>query len=198
MPAFAVMTAGRCPPTTHESRPARRIANAITAKFHEGWRAAPRSVRPSEMTAISPAEQAVLDHVSAAPMLEQVQAWAAVNSGSRNLDGLARLAAMLADAFSALPGHIRLIDPAPVESVSPDGVLLQVGHGRHLFLSVRSEAPVRVLLTGHMDTVFAADHPFQAQRWLDDAVLNGPGVADMKGGLAIMLAALQAVETWEG
>ncbi|EQA97945.1 hydrolase [Sphingobium baderi] len=150
------------------------------------------------MTAISPAEQAVLDHVSAAPMLEQVQAWAAVNSGSRNLDGLARLAAMLADAFSALPGHIRLIDPAPVESVSPDGVLLQVGHGRHLFLSVRSEAPVRVLLTGHMDTVFAADHPFQAQRWLDDAVLNGPGVADMKGGLAIMLAALQAVETWEG
>jgi len=131
-------------------------------------------------------------------MLEQVQAWSAVNSGSRNLDGLARMAALLADAFSALPGNIRLIDPAPVESVSPDGALLQVGHGRHLFLSVRPKAPVRVLLTGHMDTVFTADHPFQAQRWLDDHVLNGPGVADMKGGLAIMLAALQAVETWEG
>ncbi|BAV64011.1 hydrolase [Sphingobium cloacae] len=150
------------------------------------------------MTAISPAEQAVLDHASAAPMLEQVQSWSAVNSGSRNLNGLAAMAALLADAFSALPGDIRLIDPAPVDSISPDGALLQIDHGRHLLLSVRPEAPVRVLLTGHMDTVFAADHPFQTQRWLDDHVLNGPGVADMKGGIAVMLAALRAVETWEG
>ncbi len=131
-------------------------------------------------------------------MLEQVQSWSAVNSGSRNLNGLAAMAALLADAFSALPGDIRLIDPAPVDSISPDGALLQIDHGRHLLLSVRPEAPVRVLLTGHMDTVFAADHPFQTQRWLDDHVLNGPGVADMKGGIAVMLAALRAVETWEG
>ncbi|MGC4251578.1 MAG: hydrolase [Sphingobium sp.] len=150
------------------------------------------------MTAISPAEQAVLDHASAAPMLEQVQSWSTVNSGSRNLHGLAAMATLLADAFSTLPGDIRLIDPTPVESVSPDGALLHIDHGRHLLLSVRPEAPVRVLLTGHMDTVFAADHPFQTQRWLDDHVLNGPGVADMKGGLAVMLAALRAVETWEG
>jgi glutamate carboxypeptidase len=45
-----------------------------------------------------------------------------------------------------------------------------------------------------MDTVYAADHPFQETRWLGDGVLNGPGVADMKGGLAVMLAALKAVE----
>jgi glutamate carboxypeptidase len=56
------------------------------------------------------------------------------------------------------------------------------------------QASRRVLLTGHMDTVFAADHPFQACRWLDAETVNGPGTADMKGGLALMLAALHAFE----
>jgi glutamate carboxypeptidase len=51
-----------------------------------------------------------------------------------------------------------------------------------------------LLFTGHMDTVYAEDHAFQETRWLEDNVLNGPGVADMKGGIAVMLAALKAVE----
>ncbi len=46
-----------------------------------------------------------------------------------------------------------------------------------------------------MDTVFPASHPFQQQSWLDDDTLNGPGVADMKGGIAVILAALKAFET---
>ena len=45
-----------------------------------------------------------------------------------------------------------------------------------------------------MDPVFGVDHPFQGLRWLEDDVLGGPGVADMKGGIAVMLAALRAVE----
>lgn len=139
-------------------------------------------------------ERAVLDTLNHSQMLDQVQQWAAVNSGSANLSGLAKTAAMLADAFSDLPGDIQLIAPEPVEKVLADGSIETVEHGQHLLLTVRPEANTQLLFTGHMDTVFAPDHSFQEQRWLDDDTLNGPGVADMKGGIAVMLAALQAAE----
>ena len=140
-------------------------------------------------------EAAACEIAAAAPMLDQVQAWAAVNSGSRNLPGLKTMAGLLADAFSALPGPLELAPPDPVEIVAPDGSVQAIEHGAHLLVTVRPDAPVQLLFTGHYDTVFGADHPFQALRWLDDGRLNGPGTADMKGGLALMLAALKAAET---
>ena len=100
------------------------------------------------------------------------------------------MADTLADAFAALPGELALEAPAPVEAIDTQGRAIEIEHGRHLHLKVRPDAPVQLLFTGHMDTVFAADHPFQDTRWIDDGVVNGPGVADMKGGLAVMLAAL--------
>jgi glutamate carboxypeptidase len=146
------------------------------------------------MGKLSSIERTAIERASAEPMLDQVLAWVAVNSGSRNLGGLERMAELLADAFSALPGVLRLENPAPVQSVDATGKAIQIKHGRHLHLSVRPTAPVQLLFTGHMDTVFALDHPFQEARWLEDGVLNGPGAADMKGGIAVMLAALKAVE----
>jgi glutamate carboxypeptidase len=139
-------------------------------------------------------ERDIVERAAAEPMLEQVLAWAAVNSGSRNLAGLERMAELLADAFAALPGVLRLENPARVESIDSGGRTVDIRHGRHLHLTVRPTAPVQLLFTGHMDTVFAEDHAFQETRWLDDGVLNGPGVADMKGGIAVMLAALRAIE----
>jgi glutamate carboxypeptidase len=147
------------------------------------------------MPGLSTSEADVIEACAGGPMLDRVQSWAAVNSGSRNLDGLARMAALYADAFAALPGALALRDPAPVDAMKADGLLETVQHGRNLHLKVRPGAPVQLLFTGHMDTVFAADHPFQGLQWLEEGVLNGPGVADMKGGIAVMLAALNAVET---
>ena len=147
---------------------------------------------------VSSSEQETIERARAEPMLDQVLAWAAVNSGSRNLGGLAQMAELLADAFASLPGVLRLENPAPVEAIDSAGRTVEVKHGRHLHLTVRPTAPLQLLFTGHMDTVFGPDHAFQQTRWLDDGVLNGPGVADMKGGIAVMLAALKAVERSPG
>ena len=146
------------------------------------------------MGELSSTERQAVERAAAEPMLDQVLAWSAVNSGSRNLDGLKTMAALLGDAVSGLPGDVRLLDPAPVDAVDATGKPVDIAHGRNLHVKVRPDAPVQLLFTGHMDTVFGVDHAFQETQWLDDQVLNGPGVADMKGGIAVLLAALKAVE----
>lgn len=146
------------------------------------------------MTSITTADASILERAADAPMLAQVERWAAVNSGTGNLAGLKTVAGLLADAFANLPGDVRLVAPEPVESIDAAGRVNTIQRGDHLHLRVRPEAPVQLLLTGHMDTVFAADHPFQSLRWLEDGVLNGPGTADMKGGISVILAALGALE----
>ncbi|WP_448581044.1 hydrolase [Thermaurantiacus sp.] len=142
---------------------------------------------------LSPDEQRALATIDADSMLAEVLAWALVNSGSRNLDGLEEMAALLADAFAPL-GEVQWREPAPATQMLASGEVVPLAHGRNLHLTVRPQAPTRVLLTGHYDTVFGADHPFQSVCWRAPGVLNGPGVADMKGGIAVMLAALKALE----
>ena len=146
------------------------------------------------MGALSTTERDCVERAAAEPMLDHVLAWSALNSGSRNLDGLARMAKLLTDALSALPGRLELRDAAPVTGVDQSGRSFAVEHGRNILLTVRPEAAMQLLFTGHMDTVYSAEHGFQQTRWLDEQTLNGPGVADMKGGIAVMLAALKAVE----
>ncbi len=147
------------------------------------------------MHTLSASERQALETIEQPNILGQVQNWAAINSGSGNLDGLATTADLLADAFSTLPGEVTLVEPEPVDRVLSDGTVTTVTHGRHLLMTVRPECPAQLLFTGHMDTVFPVDHHFQTLRWLDNGTLNGPGVADMKGGIAVMLAALKAAES---
>ncbi len=109
--------------------------------------------------------------------------WSEINSGSDHPAGLDRMLAALRAAFhAALPA-------ASVEEVSLPGTA-----ARALRLRLRPEAPLRVLCNGHYDTVYEATHAFQKTTLLDAETLRGPGVADMKGGLVVMLAALRAFE----
>ena len=130
------------------------------------------------MSGLSTIERSAVEQAGAAPMLAWTESWTAINSGTRNLPGLARMADALAAEFSRLPGALGLIDAALADSVAADGTRQEIAHGRNLHLAVRPDAPVQILLTGHMDTVFGADHPFQSAQWLADGTLNAPGALE--------------------
>jgi glutamate carboxypeptidase len=108
--------------------------------------------------------------------------WAEINSGSGHPAGLARMADRLETALRSLTPAVRRLP------VGPDGA-------RHVLEArLRPEAPHQILCSGHYDTVYEPDSPFQNCRRLDAGRLQGPGVADMKGGLVVLLAALNAFE----
>ena len=128
-------------------------------------------------------------------MTDVLRAWCAINTGSGNLGGLAQMRDVLAEAFSvALGVEAEIVSSKPHPVVSRDGDVADRPVGDCLRFVKRPQAPVRVLLAGHMDTVFPADHPFQNDRMIDADTMNAPGAADMKGGILVMLRALEAVE----
>jgi hypothetical protein len=119
------------------------------------WRAC--GLRASPMTMDAPTKE-ILARIDGEAMLEQVLDWAAVNSGTANLAGLATMAEKLGAAFARLPGEVELVEPAAVTAIAADGSEFAKPHGHHMVLRVRPEADRRVVLTGHMDTVFPVDH----------------------------------------
>ncbi|MEK7264944.1 MAG: hydrolase [Pseudomonadota bacterium] len=127
-------------------------------------------------------------------MTDRLRAWCRINTGSANLEGLARMHGALGEAFSALGAEVETVPSAPQSLVTAKGETVERRLGDCLRIVKRPQAPVRVLLAGHMDTVFAPDHAFQADRMIDADTMNAPGGADMKGGILVMLYALMAVE----
>jgi len=127
-------------------------------------------------------------------MLDATIALSRINSGSFNVEGVNAVAYELNRISAGLGGERNFIEVAPYVSMSSSGELLEKPLGQALRIRKRPEALLQVFLGGHLDTVFAADHPFQDIQWLDDNTLNGPGVADLKGGLVLMFKALEALE----
>lgn len=103
--------------------------------------------------------------------------------------------AALEAPLAALPGEVESLPLADSVEVAADGALRAQPHTNAMRLTVRPRAPVQVALTGHYDTVFPAESGFREVVTRADGALNGPGVADMKGGISAMLAALGAFET---
>lgn len=127
-------------------------------------------------------------------MLETVLGWSVINSGSYHLAGLAEMASVIEKAFAVLGASCERLNLAPMQTIGSLGEMLETPLGQALRFRKRPDVPLQVLLTGHMDTVFAKDHPFQVPVATGANTVNGPGVADMKGGIIVMLHALMALE----
>ncbi|WP_300973446.1 M20/M25/M40 family metallo-hydrolase [Sphingomonas sp. LHG3406-1] len=103
------------------------------------------------------------------------------NSGSQNPDGVEKVAAQVRAELEPLGFAVRWIP------------LRQTGRAGHLVATHRGKAGNRkLLLIGHLDTVFEPDSPFQ--KWTREGDKgHGPGAADNKGGVAVIVAALRAM-----
>lgn len=147
---------------------------------------------------ILPDDQAALDHVAAreTEIIDRAIRWCDLNSGSRNLEGLHRqLEGLEAEARRTLSCRIERVPLADTIEVGDAGILTPQTYSPALRLTMRPEAPTQVVLTGHYDTVYPASSPFQSVTRRADGALHGPGIADMKGGISVILAALEAFET---
>ncbi|MEM9738516.1 MAG: hydrolase [Pseudomonadota bacterium] len=140
-------------------------------------------------------DEAVCERLSSAAedMIQRTVGWSKVNTGSWNSDGLKGFAPTLADAFSALDAEVALETAEPFDTVTDKGKTLTIETGPVLRVKARPSAPVQVVMSGHYDTVFP-EGTFTEVTDLGGGKLNGPGLADMKGGLVVMLEALKAFE----
>ncbi len=127
-------------------------------------------------------------------MLNGLYTFCEINSGSTNLTGLKRMHDMLKAQFSPWFDTVESHALPPVTQINLAGETITQEVGPLLYFKKRPELKRRVLLCGHMDTVFGANHPFQTLTPLGKTKLNGPGVADMKGGLLVMQHGFMAFE----
>lgn len=130
-------------------------------------------------------------------MIETMIRWCDINSGSYHQAGIAKMLDTLKSEFTPLVDEgdtLDIRDLPSFDAVDDNGNVFQQPVGQAIIVRKRPELTNRVLLCGHFDTVYPEDHHFQTCKQLDDNTINGPGVADMKGGLVCMLTALKAFE----
>jgi glutamate carboxypeptidase len=128
-------------------------------------------------------ERTIVEHIDAntAAAVALLERAVNINSGTQNFAGVREVGKLFAAELEGLGFSTRWVDGAPFK---------RAGH-----LVAEHPGPgKRVLLIGHLDTVFEPDSPFQRFQRLDDRRARGPGIIDMKGGLVIIVSALKALQ----
>jgi glutamate carboxypeptidase len=137
----------------------------------------------AEPQSISAEERAVVSYIDAhqdeaIALLERV---VNINSGTQNLAGVREVGAVFRAEFDRLGFQTQWVDGASWQ---------RAGH----LVATHSGTSPKLLLIGHLDTVFERDSPFQKFERLDGTTARGPGIIDMKGGDVIIIQALKALD----
>lgn len=122
---------------------------------------------------------------------------ASLNSGSENLRGLMTVAQWLEDRMDLRQARFQAIALPPRHTIDDKGDELAMETGPALRWDYQVQRKRRVLLAIHYDTVFGESDPFQTCELITNDCLQGPGVADAKGGIMVIRAALQAMTRCE-
>ncbi len=115
-----------------------------------------------------------------------------INTGTDNIPGIDRYRQILAADMAQLGFITREYHSKPMAVLSCSNGTVAVAD--HLVAIRQGDKANRILLNGHMDTVFSPGDDFQSLTIMEDGTLHGPGVADMKGGIVVMLYALRALD----
>jgi glutamate carboxypeptidase len=133
---------------------------------------------------LTPDERTLAAYVDAhnAQSLALLERVVNINSGTQNFDGVREVGRVFSAELEQLGFQTRWIDGATFKRAG------------HLVAEHRGTGP-RMLLIGHLDTVFEKDSPFQKFERVDERTARGPGIIDMKGGDVVMIGALKALQS---
>lgn len=144
------------------------------------------SLIPSYVLAQSAAEKALVSQVNSQLVASQalLEKLVNINSGTMNFAGVKKVGEVLNAKFESIGFDTEWLDGS------------EFGRAGHLVASYQSStnphAP-KILMIGHLDTVFSVDDDFQTVTHIAENSIAGPGISDMKGGDVIIFAALQAL-----
>jgi glutamate carboxypeptidase len=136
--------------------------------------------------------EAVLAQVRAQkePFLDTLRDLTAIESGSRDLEGLEKIAQVIAARLKAAGGEVELVEPAEIYRMedTPEKI------GRAVRATFKGKGTKKLLMLAHMDTVYlpgmGAQQPFR----VDGDKAYGLGIADDKQGVALILHAMKVLQ----
>ncbi len=105
-----------------------------------------------------------------------------MNSGTMNFDGVRKVGELFKTELDQLGFTTELTSGE------------SYGRAGHLIAKKEGKKGPKLLLIGHLDTVFELDSPFQEYKVINDSIVSGPGISDMKGGNVIIILAMKALK----
>ncbi|MUU77790.1 M20/M25/M40 family metallo-hydrolase [Winogradskyella endarachnes] len=114
--------------------------------------------------------------------IELIKTSVNINSGTMNFEGVMKVGALFKKELDQLGFTTKLTSGQAY------------GRAGHLIATRKGKKGPKFLMIGHLDTVFELDSPLQEYTMLNDSIMKGPGVADMKGGDVIIILTMKALK----